>query len=180
MGLDTPIFPAAAWDGVENTNRDDIQNDRIPDTRDYDTVAAEIVAVETFIKNNNLVYDPRIHTTEAGENINAGAPLYIDSTLLTLFQAQAINSKYELAGLALDYFASGDLCNYISEGIIELSDWTDATGAASLVPSADYFLDSVGPGRLTNVVPTTGYVKRIGKALDTTKLDINIFPSVKL
>jgi hypothetical protein len=180
MGLDTPIFPAAAWDGVENTNRDDIQNDRIPDTRDYDTVAAEIVAVETFIKNNNLVYDPRIHTTEAGENINAGAPLYIDPTLLTVFQAQAINNKYELAGLSLDYFSTGDLCNYISEGIIELTDWTDATGTIALVPSMDYFLDSTIPGQLTNIVPTIGYVVRIGRALTPTQLDINIFPSVKL
>jgi len=178
MGLQTPIFPSEVWDGVENANRKSRFDNINPDAKDYDTLAAEIVAVEDFITNANLVINPRLYTTEAGENIVAGAPLYLVAT--QVFHAQAIAVKYQVAGLALEYTLAGEQCDYFAEGSIELSDWTDVAGTVTLVTGSVYYLDNLFPGKITNIVPTTGYVVRIGRAMSESKLDAETFSSVKL
>ena len=179
MALQDPIFPSAVWDGVTNANRKSRFDDINPDHKDYDAVSAEIIAVEDFITNTNLVVNPRLYTTEAGENITAGAPLYI-TPALKVFHAQAIDVKYQVAGLALDYTLAGENCDYFAEGSIELTDWMAVAGTITLTIGDIYYLDNSLPGRITNIVPVVGYVVRIGRAMSETKLDVETFSSVKL
>lgn len=120
---------------------------------------------------------PRIYTLNAGEIINAGAPLYILES--KVFQAQAVAEKYQVAGLALKLTGINMPCMFLSEGPLELMDWSNITGTITLIAGSIYFLD-VLPGRIINIGPTSGYVVRIGRAISTTMLDVEIFPSVKL
>ena len=177
MGLQKPTFPDQIWDGVENANRKSRFDDINPNAKDYDAVSAEIIAIEKYVTGTTV--NPRIYTNIAGENITAGAPVYIDAAL-KVSHAQAIAIKYQIAGLALDYVLAGEDCKYIAEGSVELTDWSDVTGTFTLVMGDVYFLSNLLPGKLTNAVPTTGYVVRIGRAMSETKLDVETFSSVKL
>jgi collagen type VII alpha len=47
----TPKFPAEVWDGITNTDRQDVSNDRVPDSLDYDVLAAELNAVQVAINS---------------------------------------------------------------------------------------------------------------------------------
>jgi Collagen triple helix repeat (20 copies) len=66
-------------------------------------------------------------------------------------------------------------------GVFTLADWTSVTGAVSLVPLGDYYLDSVA-GKLTTTSPTaSGTTSQfVGFALSTTELLIDIQQSFLL
>jgi len=53
-------------------------------------------------------------------------------------------------------------------------------GSGGLVPGAAYFLSNTVAGRITTVVPTSGYVVRIGQALSTTKLKVSVGARIQL
>ncbi len=69
-----------------------------------------------------------------------------------------------------------------TEGILELSDWTNATGSASLTPGASYYSNPSTPGRMTTTVPSTygTVLQSIGRALSATQFDISVQPIIQL
>ena len=68
------------------------------------------------------------------------------------------------------------------EGQITKSDWTSVTGSATLTPGAVYFLSVSTAGGLTTAPPYElgETVVRVGRALSTTTLDIEISQPVLL
>jgi len=69
----------------------------------------------------------------------------------------------------------------LTEGHVELADWTGITGTTNLQVGLFYFLAST-EGKITHIAPTTdGHVViRLGRALTTKKLDIEIGEGVVL
>ena len=117
------------------------------------------------------------YEAEADSTIIIGNPLYIVSGTGHVDLAQADTSvTAQVAGLSLIDITSGGTCQFISEGSIERSDWSSITGSVNLSAGVFYYLDPSTAGRLTSTAPSTPgqYVVRIGRAINTTTLDIEI------
>jgi hypothetical protein len=117
------------------------------------------------------------YDAEADSTIIIGNPLYIVSGTghVDLAQADA-SATAQVAGLSITDTAPGGTCQFLSEGRIERSDWSSITGSVNLSAGVFYYLDPSTAGRLTSTAPSTPgqYVVRIGRAIDTTTLDIEI------
>ena len=120
--------------------------------------------------------DVPYYLAEADSPTQIGSPLYLTGVgHVDLAQANAAGTV-QVAGLALAAVAAGFSCDYISEGSIERTNWSVIAGTTNLSPGATYFLDPSGAGRITTTAPTTAgqYVVRVGRAVSTTALDIEI------
>ena len=112
----------------------------------------------------------------ADSPIKCGQPIYIKAnTHADLAQA---NIKDTLT-IGLAYTDSDVNVEYLTEGAIDLANWTDVTGTVTLTVG-DYFLSSTVVGRLTTVVPNTGFVIRVGHAIGPTTFIIKIETPIKL
>jgi hypothetical protein len=116
------------------------------------------------------------HTAEAGATIKIGNPLYLTGAgIVNPAQANAAGST-QVVGVSISDTNTGFSCTYITEGRVERTDWTEIVGTVNLSPGITYFLDADAAGKLTSTAPTTvgQYVVRVGRAVDTTTLDIEI------
>ncbi len=89
-------------------------------------------------------------------------------------------AKAAAIGFALTAAEPAFSVGYLTEGKLQLVDWSAVAGTASLTPGSAYYLDAVTAGRITSAAPTTGYVVRLGRATSATILDIEIEPPIKL
>jgi len=109
-------------------------------------------------------------------------PVYVSGDgRVDLSDASSPATTNGTVGLAIqDAMASGTGF-YIADGQLNLPDWTDATGSASLIPGATYYL-STTPGLLTVTPPSQvgELVLRVGTATTTSVLDIEISQSILL
>lgn len=115
-------------------------------------------------------------SAEADSTIKIGYPIYLKANgHLDPAQANAAGPT-QVAGLSLSDTTAGFACTYITEGTVERTDWTEVAGSALLVPGNTYFLSPTTAGQITNVAPSTlgQYVVRVGRAVTTTKLDVEI------
>jgi hypothetical protein len=78
-----------------------------------------------------------------------------------------------VVGLCLEAKAIGFAVRVVLRGVVERTDWTAVAGTATLTPGLPYWLDTTA-GKITTVAPTssTDIVARIGRAISTTKLDV--------
>ena len=131
-----------------------------------------------YVPNDPILpsVDITYYSAEADSPTQIGSPLYLTGVgHVDLAQANTAGTV-QVAGLALEVVGVGFSCDYISEGSIERSNWSVIAGTTSLSPGATYFLDPTTAGRITTTAPTiTGqYVVRVGRAISTTTLDIEI------
>lgn len=82
-------------------------------------------------------------------------------------QANAIGTKDAIA-FAMGAIGAGAAGSYQTDGIL--------AGLAGLVANTIYYLSAATAGGMTSVAPTAAgqYVVRLGKAISTTELEINI------
>lgn len=116
------------------------------------------------------------HEAEADSAIKIGNPIYLTGAGHVLpAQANAAGTT-QVAGVSFTDTSAGFICKYYTEGRVEKSDWTDITGVATLSAGVTYFLDPSVAGRITSTAPTAAgqYVVRVGRAVNTTTLDIEI------
>lgn len=116
------------------------------------------------------------HSAEADSTIKIGNPLYLTGVgHVNPARADAAGTT-QVVGLSITDTAPGFTCNYLTEGRIERSDWTDIAGVTNLSAGVTYFLDPTLTGRITSTAPmaTGQYVVRVGRAVNTTTLDIEI------
>ncbi len=115
-----------------------------------------------------------------------GAPVYVKSAgKVDNAKADAV-ATVEVLGLVavatIAYQASG---NIQTDGILTAStvQWDAVTGeSGGLTAGAVYFLDETTAGNLTQTAPTSDgdFVGRVGKAINTTDMEITILNTVKL
>jgi hypothetical protein len=121
----------------------------------------------------------------SGGTINIGQPV----SVLTSNTASLSNAYLGVIpvaqigypiGLALTDATIGKSIVIATEGSVEQADWTIVTGTTTLTVGAWYFLDGPTAGKLTiNPITTEGYVAiRVGRAITTTKIDIEISDGV--
>jgi len=110
-----------------------------------------------------------------GQFLYAGSPIQrIADHDLVLAYAGSSSAVRPCQGIALnDTLPNGEV-EYVFTGQVELADWTHITGAASLVPGADYYLGSAA-GTLTRLLPsspTFTLLQVVGHADDEHTLDV--------
>jgi hypothetical protein len=107
----------------------------------------------------------------AGENIEMGQPLYVDTDGEIYIAGNTTFSSSKVIGFALRDVSEDGLCLY-SKDVIIMLDWTDIFGTEFLTIGDIYFLYTTG--MITNTPPVSGYSVNIGEAISATKLQINI------
>ena len=112
-----------------------------------------------------VVYD------SGGPSASEGLFVYIDSSDGEAKLA-SFDGEYEVAGMLASDYVPGQNSTVKTEGKIELGDWTDVAGTATLTPGATYYLAS--NGQMTTTLPITGRVVVLGRALKSLEFDLEI------
>lgn len=109
-----------------------------------------------------------------------GQPVYVSGDgKVDLAKADAV-STWNCAGLAAESVSAGATGNFLTEGSVNTANWASVTGSAALTPGAVYYLSEAAAGQLKTTPPSTGAVVRVGRALTTTKMDIEVAQEVVL
>jgi len=141
-----------------------------------DTAVSETDPVfEAWLLANTL-------SAETDQDLLAGQPVYMKGTgHLGLAQADASGTS-TVVGLAVEDKLTGFACPYVFQNKLTLADWTAVIGAATLTIGAIYYLSASTAGMLTTTAPTAvgEYVCRVGMAISTTTLAIEIDPKILL
>lgn len=122
------------------------------------------------------------HTAEADVQVKIGNPIYLKANgHVNPAQANSANTT-QVAGFSITNTEATFACKYITEGRVVRTDWTNIIGTTLLTPGATYFLDAATVGQITTTAPTTGsqYVVRVGRAINTITLDIEIELPIRL
>ncbi len=115
-----------------------------------------------------------------GSTISAGMVVSVHSPSgVGVVLNDATDSALPAAGFMLADTATGYSGNVQTEDIIELADWTAATGAVTL-SAGPYWSDPANPGMMTQTPPASGYSQKLGQAISPTKFDITIQPRIRL
>lgn len=109
----------------------------------------------------------------------AGMAVYSNAGFQCMLADADDDAKAEVIGLALTSAALDAYVTVLTDGVIEVADWTNAAGSATLTPGSSYYLSGT-PGVLTATPPATGNIVHIGRALTPTKLEISLERPVKL
>ena len=110
-------------------------------------------------------------------SISQGQPVYVKSNgAVDLAQADAATTS-RTYGLVFDASIATTATGKIQgDNVLTVSDWTTPTGSATLTVGSVYYLSAATAGELTTTAPsTTGqYVQKVGFAISTTKMNIDL------
>jgi hypothetical protein len=112
------------------------------------------------------------------EDVKAGQALYIKSNSKCGLADNIDNEKSNFVGLAKEDTDEGFVCDIINNSVLILDDWTIATNSEELSVGSDYYLST--NGKITKIAPNEGYVLRIGKAVKSNSLKIELELKIKL
>jgi hypothetical protein len=124
-------------------------------------------------------------TNDSGGAVVIGQPVFVNGVNADLAQADS-QSTIRVAGLVLDITAAdASPVNILADGILVATtgQWDAVTGeTGGLTPGANYFLDPATAGMLTQTAPTTAsqFVVRVGHAVSTTEMEIEVQQPIKL
>jgi len=119
---------------------------------------------------------------EAGEDLVSGQPVCLSASG-KLMKAVANNSLASVVyGFTLSDTNAGQLCAITPDGSVNMASWTSITGGVELTIGRKYYLSPDTSGTLMATAPTIAgqYVVRVGKAVSSTQLDIEIQPTILL
>ena len=145
------------------------------------TDAITFVDTETISGGRMALHPPDVTATFTSTT-SKGMAVYVDgANTVDLAQADAESTSLVI-GLATEAVSAGGVSTYLTEGQVEQSDWTAVTSSATLVTGATYYLSTATAGGLTTTPPSTDgdIVVRVGTALSTTEMDIEIAQPVLL
>lgn len=149
----------------------------------FESVSDAITFIDTeTISGGRMSLHPPDVTATFTSATSKGMAVYVDgANTVDLAQADA-EATALVIGLAAEAVSAGGVGTYLTEGQVEQSDWTAVTGSATLVTGATYYLSTSVAGGLTTTPPSTDgdIVVRVGTALSTTEMDIEIAQPVLL
>ncbi|MBW2562199.1 MAG: hypothetical protein JRE40_15275 [Deltaproteobacteria bacterium] len=117
-----------------------------------------------------------------GEDVVVSEILYLDgSGFANRAQANAIGTSH-IIGICTLGATSGNTCEFLTEGVVSISDWTECIGSVSLTPGTLYFLDPSNAGQMVTVAPTTigQTVVIVGRAVSAQILDLTVTQPILL
>ena len=115
----------------------------------------------------------------AKDALLAGMVVFCSAGLQVMKAKADDDAKANVLGLAVAAAALDTSVQVQTDGVLELADWTDATGTAALIAGSDYFLDSTA-GLATATIPASGNLVYVGRAISPQKLEISVQRPIKL
>ena len=113
-------------------------------------------------------------TNANAASITIGQPVYVSAAdTVDLANSAAIGTSRPLGLVSDASIAASATGNIQTSGSLTSSDWTSVVGAATLTAGSVYYLDGTA-GKLPATAPTTGFLTKVGAAVSTTELEINI------
>lgn len=114
-----------------------------------------------YIEQGSLVESSNFIILEAGEALQKGDPVYVNSSNNKIYKADNV-TNFRVIGLVIETVPASLPVKVMTSGILSLQ---------GLVPATPYYLtnQSISP-----TAPTSGYVIRIGQSLTSDSLLINI------
>lgn len=123
-------------------------------------------------------------TNDEASSIAIGRAVYVSgSGSVKLANGNAQGTKEVVGLVAAPTIASGGSGLIATAGVLEATttQWDAITGqTGGLTFNAKYFLSNTIAGALTTTPPSSGYSVRVGIALSTTRLKIDVAQSIKL
>lgn len=124
-------------------------------------------------------------TNNSGGTIEAGAPVYLDSSGEIVKARANSTTTAEVFGLAVEDISDSNSGGVATEGALTLATavWDAITGGSSgLTPGTEYFLSAATAGRLVTTAPTTTgqQVTRVGIAESDDTMRIRVEPYIGL
>lgn len=107
----------------------------------------------------------------AGPSATQGQVVYVDDADGEAKLASK-DAVAEVAGFLTEDVLAGAATRIQTEGEIDIADWSGLAGTATLTPGATYYLHTGGEIRVTP--PATGVIVVVGRAITTTKFDVEI------
>ena len=124
------------------------------------------------IINNSLIPDYNFISVIAGETINGGKAVFVDTDGLLYIVDITNPSHYEkCVGIAIQSVIAGDSCNIITSG------YTSLLGSGWL-PGEIYYISLTG--LLTAIPPVIGWCQKIAMGINNDIISINIEKGVEL
>lgn len=125
-----------------------------------------------------------VHTAKGCGYMYAGQPIYVkEDGYLMLAVADMTAAKAGVAGIVYSD-SGGVICGdvqFMTDGELELDDWTNATGSSTLTPGAAYYLSGTEGVMTTTPPSTTGeYVVKVGRAVSKRIFAIDLGEGVRL
>ena len=144
----------------------------------------EIEQLQSSDTLDAVVSEVDIISLVAAATITIGNPVYLSSANgCNKAQANAVSTA-KVIGLAKAGITSGSSGSVQTDGIITLTtgEWDAIAGTTGgLTFNTDYFLSAAASGAITATVPEgTNYIVKIGRAISTLSLDLNISSPIKL
>lgn len=142
------------------------------------TVATEVTRLVVDVNPSTTLAQAIIGfqaENKAGSSIPAGCVVAKHASGSGIIKAQAGAPALVAVGLTTSSRMATEVGPVLTDGVLELSDWTNVVGSTLLAPNAAYYL-SLTPGMLTQTMPSgAGRIAQfVGKALSPTALDISI------
>lgn len=116
---------------------------------------------------------------QAKEVLVAGMAVYCSAAYQVMKAKADDAATVPVLGLAASNAALDAYVNIVTDGVLELADWTQAAGSAALEIGTSYYLDTTA-GVLTGTVPTTGHLVYVGRAITPQKMEISIQQPITL
>jgi len=124
-------------------------------------------------------------TNNTGGTINIGMPVYCGGANQANAASANGANEAKVIGLATANIADSASGTFQTDGTLAATtgEWDAITGGSGgLTAGSTYFLDATASGNITATAPTGSgnYVTRLGVALSTTQLKLEIEPEIKL
>ena len=111
------------------------------------------------------------------EDVVKGNPLFL-KTNGHIEKANATD-KARVAGFVWNDTDAGEICQYIINGIVNLTDWTNIIGTLNLT-SGEYYYLSTESGKMTSIPPSTGFILVVGQAQSASIFNVEVDLPIKL
>ncbi|MFA5344653.1 MAG: hypothetical protein WC315_00020 [Candidatus Omnitrophota bacterium] len=176
----TAQYPYKIFDGCStgNPSRNSRFDDINPTARDYDQLAAEIIATQTKLNSSGIV-DPTWYEqveNNSGVDVQIGQVVCLKSNgKFTLAHANNITTSEVLGLVADEIISNGNIGTIQLMGSLDSTTvkWDAITNqSGGLTPNSIYYLSVDTPGKLS-ITPTTidnTCLVRVGKALSPVTL----------
>jgi hypothetical protein len=109
--------------------------------------------------------------------VTEGMAVYVSAVdEVQLAQADIVATSRVIGLVKSASIASTSTGTILTDGILDVADWTDVTGTEFLTAGLSYYLSATTPGQLTTTRPVGGgeSVVYVGRAISTTTLEISI------
>lgn len=185
-GSDTSKLRPSDWNDSHVIEDRSILGEHLDLGTEFGQINTDVVPEGVVNKYKKATILLAVMYLENGETVSlaVGAPVYFyDVNIVKRGQANISTTK-DIIGLVRGSVIAVNGKGFIQTGGVlaaTVSEWVSITGqAGGLIPNALYYLSPYTPGKLTPLVPSVSgqYAVEIGRALNSTELDINIKPSV--